>query len=95
MSATGYSSLDPQKRILVGTIHGAKGLEFRALHLMGMEGISRFRLNRTRIAYTAVTRAKTSLAIYRSDGLIGPLENGIAALEPPPEEVGLDDLFKS
>lgn len=95
MFETGYSPLDPDRRVLVGTIHGAKGLEFRAVHLLAAEGIGRFPRNRTRIAYTAVTRAKTSLAIYRQAGLIGRLQNGVAAVEPPPTTVDYDSLFKS
>ena len=30
----GYAAFDSQRRIVVTTIHGAKGLEFRALHLL-------------------------------------------------------------
>ena len=95
MFESGYAALDPDRRILVGTVHGAKGLEFRAMHILATEGIGRFPRNRNRIAYTAVTRAKTSLGIYRSSGLIGPLENGLAALHAPAARVELDSLFKS
>lgn len=94
MFETGYAALDPDRRILVGTVHGAKGLEFRAMHILASEGISKFPRNRNRIAYTAVTRAKTSLGIYRSGGLIGPLESGLSALQNPVGEVELDALFK-
>jgi hypothetical protein len=90
---SGYAALDPLRRILVGTVHGAKGLEFRALHLFATEGLSSFPTNRVKIAYTGVTRAKTSLAIYRGGPLIGPLLNGEAALAPPPSKVELKDLF--
>jgi superfamily I DNA/RNA helicase len=93
LGENGYASFDPERRIMVGTVHGSKGLEFRALHLMAMEGLERFMTNRTRIAYTGVTRAKTSLSIYRSATLIGPLQNGEAALAPPPGEVTLESLF--
>ncbi|TGP24225.1 MULTISPECIES: UvrD-helicase domain-containing protein [unclassified Mesorhizobium] len=93
LSDHGYTALDPERRILVATIHGAKGLEFRALHLLAMEGIGNFRTGRARLAYTGVTRAKTSLTIYRSGPLIGPLQNGEAALSPPPASVDLKSLF--
>ncbi|MER9617642.1 ATP-binding domain-containing protein [Mesorhizobium sp. M0207] len=95
MRDTGYDALDPDRRILVGSIHGAKGLEFRALHLLAMEGISSFPTNRTRLAYTGVTRAKTSLTIYRGGPLIGPLQNGEAALAPPPTSIDLKSLFNA
>lgn len=95
MFETGYSPLDPDRRVLLGTIHGAKGLEFRAVHLLGANGIQSFPRNHRRIAYTAVTRAKTSLAVYHEGALIGSLENGLAALEPPPAEVSFDELFRA
>lgn len=95
MSDVGYSALDPDRRILVASIHGAKGLEFRALHLLAMEGVGSFRTNRAKIAYTGVTRAKTSLAIYRGGPLIGPLQNGEAALTPRPTKVDLQSLFRT
>lgn len=95
MFETGYAPLDPDRRVIVGTIHGAKGLEFRAVHLIGADGIGRFPRHRTRIAYTAVTRAKTTLSIYHERALIGRLQDGLAALTPPPADVDLDALFKS
>jgi superfamily I DNA/RNA helicase len=90
----GYAPFDLDRRIVVTTAHGAKGLEFRALHLFGMDKISKFRLQRN-IAYTAVTRAKTSLAIYHEDSLPGYVETGLVAarggvIEAPP----LDKLFR-
>lgn len=93
--ADGYSSFEPQRRIIATTVHGAKGLEFRALHLLGMDKISKFRQAQRNLAYTAVTRAKTSLAIYHDGTLPGYLENGIKAasnevVSPP----NLADLFK-
>jgi len=90
---SGYTTFDPERRILVGTIHGAKGLEFRALHLLAMEGLTNFPTNRAKIAYTGVTRAKTSLALYRSGPVIGPLQNGESALAPPVGAVTLESLF--
>jgi superfamily I DNA/RNA helicase len=95
MFETGYAPLDPDRRVIVGTVHGAKGLEFRAVHLMGADGIGRFPRHRTRIAYTAVTRAKTTLAIYHEGALIGRLQDGLSALNPPPAHVDLDALFKN
>jgi superfamily I DNA/RNA helicase len=94
MYETGYSPLDPDRRVLLGTVHGAKGLEFRAVHLLGADGIESFPRNQRRIAYTAVTRAKTSLAIYHEGALIGSLQKGLAALKPEPAEVTLDELFR-
>ena len=93
----GYDALSPDRRVLVGTISGAKGLEFRALHLLGMDRLGTIPSppKRVRLAYTAVTRAKTSLDIYRAGDLIGRLDNGLNALNQPDAPVELDDLFRS
>jgi superfamily I DNA/RNA helicase len=93
--ADGYNVFEPERRVIVTTIHGAKGLEFRALHLLGMDKVAKFPRNQKNLAYTAVTRAKTSLAIYHEGNLPGYLESGVAAaineaLKPP----ALDTLFK-
>lgn len=96
LGESGYSAFDPERRVIVTTAHGAKGLEFRAVHALAMEGISRMPRHQVRLAYTVVTRAKTSLAIYRSGALIGALQNGETALEPPaPAKVALQDLFRN
>lgn len=93
--ADGYTAFDPERRIIVTTIHGAKGLEFRALHLLSMEKVTKFPKVQRNLAYTAVTRAKTSLAIYYGSGLPGYLEAGIKAatnqiIKPP----SIAELFK-
>jgi superfamily I DNA/RNA helicase len=89
----GYVPFDAKKRVIVTTVHGAKGLEFRALHLLGMDRIVKFP-SQKRMSYTAVTRCKTSLRIYHKSGLPGYLEKGLAAIETaavlPPS---VDELF--
>lgn len=92
--AGGYAPFDPEKRVIVTTIHGAKGLEFRALHLLGMDFIKKFKTQKN-MSYTAVTRCKTSLRIYYENGIPGYIEKGLACLdntvsEPPT----VKDLFK-
>jgi superfamily I DNA/RNA helicase len=94
----GYEPIDPDRRVMVGTISGAKGLEYRAVHLLGMDRLETIpaRSKQVRLAYTGVTRAKTSLDIYRAGDLIGRLENGVAALKAPhSDEVDLNALFRS
>lgn len=90
-----YHAFDTDRRVVVATIHGAKGLEFRALHLMAMDTISRFQAKQRNLAYTAVTRAKTSLSIYHQDPVPAYLDQGIQAaaggVSKPPK---LNDLFK-
>lgn len=69
--------------MIVTTIISAKGLEFRAVHLLGMDMISRFRDVQKNLAFTGVTRAKTSLRIYYNKSIPGYLEKGILALDKP------------
>ena len=94
-SSEGYEAFDPSRRVVVATVHSAKGLEFRALHLMGLDKIARFPNRRRNLAYTAVTRAKTSLTVYHEDPLPGFLDHGITVAiggaQAPPK---LADLFK-
>lgn len=71
------------------TIHAAKGTEFRAVHIFGTEEMAKFPLNRRRLGYTAVTRAKTALNAYRTGDTNRPLENAFAE----PKHMDLDDLF--
>lgn len=82
----------PDTRILVSTIHGAKGLEFRAVHILGTDYISRFSRQRF-IAYTGVTRAKTSLAIYYDQRIPGYLEDAVNASIGRPNRPSVGSLF--
>lgn len=84
------ASFSSEKRIHVMTIHAAKGTEFRAVHVFGAEDLANFPMNRRRIGYTAVTRAKTSLNVYRTGATNNPLENAFAE----PTHIELDDLFE-
>lgn len=83
------------KHIVVSTFHAAKGLEFRALHLVGADQLSSgFFTNNRRMAFTAVTRAKTSLSVYHTGDLYGYFESAINALTPFNNNApSLDDVF--
>lgn len=83
------SSFAGEKPIHALTIHAAKGTEFRAVHLFGTEDLANFPLNRRRLGYTAITRAKTALNAYRTGDTNKPLENAFAE----PRHMDLDDLF--
>lgn len=87
-----YESLSTDRRVVVTTIHGAKGLEFRAGHIISADLVKKFRLQK-KMAYTAVTRCKTSLAVYHQNDLPGYFENGLQACSGPTKEPNLDDLF--
>lgn len=87
-----FSSTDPEKRIFVGTIHSAKGLEFRALHVAGADTLRRFPLQRN-MAFTVTTRAKTSLDFYVTGDWPSYLDQANTALLPPPEPPPIEMAF--
>ncbi|WP_417432849.1 UvrD-helicase domain-containing protein [Kiloniella sp.] len=88
-----YTAFEKERRVIVVSINGAKGLEFRAAHLLGMDLVKNFRLQK-KMCYTAVTRCKTSLSVYHRGTLPGWFENGLQACSAPPTKPHLDDLFK-
>lgn len=83
------SSFSDNKPIHVLTIHASKGTEFRAVHLFAVEELASYPLNRRRLGFTAITRAKTALNAYRTGDTNQPLENAFAQ----PQHMELDDLF--
>jgi superfamily I DNA/RNA helicase len=85
--------IDYERPIVVSTIHSAKGLEFRALHLCYLEYVKKFPKQRN-TCFTGVTRAKTALYIYHIDGLPGYFEQAYASLKRPPSLPVVEDLFK-
>lgn len=87
-----HETIGHDKPIVVTTFHGIKGLEVRSLHMAGCNLLNKFAHNRN-MAYTAVTRAKTSLSMYYDDDTLGYLETALASLEPPPELPDLRDIF--
>ena len=88
----GGEPLPADKRVLAMTFHSAKGLEFRALHLVACEQLARFK-NSRRLAFMAVTRAKTSLSVYHTGELPPFFDAALRVLEPPSEPPTLDELF--
>lgn len=84
-----HAGFDLTIPIHVLTIHSAKGAEFRAVHLFGTEELASYPLNRRRLGFTAITRAKTALNAYRTGETNKPLENAFSE----PNHIDLDDLF--
>jgi superfamily I DNA and RNA helicase len=78
---SGFAPIRAKGAVCVSTLHAAKGLEFRALHFAACDTLKSFGANRN-MAFTAVTRAKTSLSLYYCDPLFGYLEKALAALFP-------------
>ena len=80
-------------QVCVSTLHAAKGLEYRALHIIGCEHFAKRPLPRF-LAFTAVTRAKTALCLYHSNDLLGFLDNAVAMLEPRVALPTVQQLFE-
>lgn len=84
---------DPAKHIWLCTIASAKGLEFRAVHLGGLDALSRTGPAQRRLAFTAVTRAKTALTFYWDKSIPGYLDNAIRRVAPAPKKISKGMLF--
>jgi superfamily I DNA/RNA helicase len=84
---------DPEQRVYVAHLMEIKGLEFRTIHLGLMQHLGKLRENQKRIAYTAVTRARTTVSIYFTGKIPGYLEQGQAVVEPPKPKPALAELF--
>lgn len=84
---------DEQRRVLVATLHKLKGLEFRAVTLIGLERISGFRELQKLVGYMAVTRARTSLVAIYAGELPGWLEQSLIVGTPPVAPPPIEDLF--
>ncbi|MCK4825061.1 AAA family ATPase [bacterium] len=80
------------RNIVISTLHSAKGLEFRVLHIAGFEFIKKFSTQRN-MSFTAVTRAKTILTVYHSDGLPPYFEQAYTNMNRPPDMPKLETLF--
>jgi superfamily I DNA/RNA helicase len=79
-------------RIHVMTVAGAKGTEFRAVHLFACED-AQGPQDTAEFWYTAVTRAKTTLLAYSSPGR-GPVSARLRSAFAQNENPTIDDLFE-
>jgi DNA helicase IV len=88
------TGFDPGKHIWLTTISAAKGLEFRAAHLAGLDYLSSTgRGAQKRLAFTAVTRAKTALSIYFENSVPGYLDNAIRIVVPQKKAISKAMIF--
>ena len=81
-------------RIRAETMHSAKGLEFRAVHIAGCEALYKMGSVQKRLAYTAVLRGRTSVHVYYTGSMPGYLESAIARLSAPKANPVMGDLFR-
>lgn len=82
------NSFSSGKRIHVLTAHSAKGTEFRAVHIFGIEEF-KYPRHKRELIYTAVTRAKTSLNGYKTGKVLAYIESAFAKQTP----TDLKDIF--
>ena len=71
---------DPEHRIVVSTLHAAKGTEYRCVHFVAADDFPHYTRQK---AYTAVTRAKTTLDVYHSGPMDGAFESALAEPKVP------------
>jgi hypothetical protein len=88
----GYVPFEERRPVCVCSVHGAKGLEFRTVHLLDAENVGKSPLRRN-VAYTAVTRAKTSLSLYHTKPLPPYLDSALNVVRPPLPQARLEQLF--
>lgn len=91
----GYLPFDPLRPICVSTVHGAKGLEFQAVHFAAAEAVRSSGSSQKRLAFTAITRAKSSLSIYHDDLMPGYLNSAVASVQPDNEETDWTRVFNA
>ncbi len=73
-------SFDTNFPVCILTLHAAKGTEFRAVHWLGVCDIPYYSREK---AFTAVTRAKTSLDVYYTDELKPELMSALSEKKAP------------
>ena len=71
---------DEERRIVVSILHSAKGTEFRSVHFVAADKFPHYTREK---AFTAVTRAKTTLDVYHSEPMEGALESALATRSVP------------
>lgn len=86
VDGTDFSS-DAQIHIM--TMHSSKGVEFRAVHMFGIEELKSGHMSNPTLAYTAVTRAKTALNAYCTSTTSPELEHGFSEKK----HMDIDALF--
>lgn len=85
---------DVDQVVKVLTIHAAKGLEFRAVHIVFAETLKKAPFQRN-LMKTAVTRGKSKVDIYSSGDIPAFLQKAISSVERPDGGDAFAAIFKS
>ena len=82
---------DPALPVWVSTVHSSKGLEYRCAHIVSADELSSFNEHERRVAFMAVTRAKTILDIYHLKPLHAFFASALA--KPNADKISIKNLF--
>jgi len=79
--------------VWLATMSAAKGLEFRCVHIAGLDHLSKMGGVQKRLAYTAVTRAKTSLSFYYDTNIPAYLAGALNVVSPSTKAITRGRIF--
>lgn len=82
-----------ERPVWLTTISAAKGLEFRAVHLAGLDALSRMGGAQRRLAFTGVTRAKTALTVYYEKSIPGYLDSALRPFNSVKKIITKSNIF--
>lgn len=91
--ANASNRFEPSRRIWLSTLTAAKGLEFRAVHIAGLEYLSKMGSVQKRLIFTGVTRAKTALTCYWHESVPGYFESACRSVVENPKIVTRKSIF--
>lgn len=91
--ANASNRFDSSRKIWLSTLTAAKGLEFRTLHIAGLDYLSKTGNLHKRLIFTGVTRAKTALTLYWHEEIPGYLESACRQFVTDRKAVETNQLF--
>lgn len=84
---------DSSKPVWLSTLSAAKSLEFRAVHIAGLDELHNTGPVQKRLIFTGVTRAKTALSLYWHTSIPGYLESALLTVAPHKSPVTKQQIF--
>ena len=85
---------DATRMVWLSTITAAKGLEFRAVHIAGLDHLSATgQVAQKQLIYTGITRAKTALSLYWERSIPGYLDAAVRQVAPPKAPATKKQIF--
>lgn len=92
---SGYEAFDSMRPVCLSSLHVSKGLEYRAVHIIGCETFLDFFKTNRKMTFTGITRAKTSLCLYYSGEIYGYLASALAEINPREDLPAVGEAFGS